>query len=65
MSFRSEFTSFSHAYLNATDPKLATRTWQDVMDNIITKKTDDTGNERMRGAMVSLWVFDEDVLLRW
>ena len=28
-------------YLNASDPKLATRTWQDVMENIITKKTDD------------------------
>jgi integrase len=32
----------ARVYLNATDPKLATRTWQDVMDNIITKKTDDT-----------------------
>jgi hypothetical protein len=29
-------------YLNATDPKLTTRTWQDVMENIITKKTDET-----------------------
>ena len=29
-------------YLNATDPKLATRTWQDVMENIITKKKDET-----------------------
>jgi len=29
-------------YLNAADPKLAKRTWQDVMDNILTKKTDDT-----------------------
>jgi hypothetical protein len=29
-------------YLNATDPKLATRTWQEVMDNIITKKTEET-----------------------
>jgi integrase len=29
-------------YLNAADPKLATRTWQDVMDNIITKKMDET-----------------------
>jgi hypothetical protein len=32
----------ARVYLNATDPKLATRTWQDVMENIITKKTDDT-----------------------
>ena len=29
-------------YLNATDPKLATRTWQEVMENIVTKKTDST-----------------------
>ena len=29
-------------YLNAADPKLATRTWQEVMDNIFAKKTDDT-----------------------
>jgi site-specific recombinase XerD len=32
----------ARVYLNATDPKLATRTWQDVMENIITKKTDET-----------------------
>ncbi len=34
--------SLARVYLNGADPKLATRTWQDVMDNIITKKTDDT-----------------------
>jgi site-specific recombinase XerD len=32
----------ARVYLNATDPKLATRTWQDVMENILTKKTDET-----------------------
>ena len=32
----------ARVYLNATDPKLATRTWQDVMEDIITKKTDET-----------------------
>jgi len=32
----------ARVYLNATDPKLATRTWQDVMENIVTKKTDET-----------------------
>ena len=32
----------ARVYLNATDPKLATRTWQDVMENIITKKVDET-----------------------
>jgi hypothetical protein len=31
----------ARVYLNATDPKLATRTWQDVMENILTKKRDD------------------------
>jgi integrase len=29
-------------YLNATDPKLATRTWQDVMAHIVAKKKDET-----------------------
>jgi hypothetical protein len=28
--------------LNATDPKLATRTWQEVMENIVAKKTVET-----------------------
>ena len=32
----------ARVYLNATDPKLATRTWQDVMENIVAKKTDET-----------------------
>ena len=32
----------ARVYLNATDPKLATRTWQEVMENIFAKKTDDT-----------------------
>ena len=34
--------SLARVYLNGADPKLAVRTWQDVMDNIITKKTDET-----------------------
>jgi len=34
--------SLARVYLNGADPKLATRTWQDVMANIITKKTDET-----------------------
>jgi integrase len=29
-------------YLNATDPKLASRTWQEVMDHIVERKTDET-----------------------
>jgi integrase len=32
----------ARVYLNATDPKLATRTWQEVMEHIVTKKTDET-----------------------
>ena len=33
---------FARVYLNATDPKLATRTWQEVMDDIVAKKKDET-----------------------
>ena len=29
-------------YLNASDPQLATRTWQEVMDHLVAKKKDDT-----------------------
>jgi integrase len=29
-------------YLNGADPKLATRTWQEVMENIVSKKMDET-----------------------
>jgi hypothetical protein len=32
----------ARVYLNATDPKLATRTWQEVMENIVENKTDET-----------------------
>jgi len=32
----------ARVYLNATDPKLATRTWQEVMKHIVEKKTDET-----------------------
>jgi hypothetical protein len=32
----------ARVYLNATDPKLATRTWQDVMENIVAKKAGET-----------------------
>jgi len=34
--------SLARVYLNGADPKLATRTWQEVMDNIVTKKKDET-----------------------
>jgi integrase len=34
--------SLARVYLNGADPKLATRTWQDVMENILTKKADET-----------------------
>lgn len=29
-------------YLNAADPKLATRTWQEVMEHVVARKTDET-----------------------
>jgi integrase len=35
----------ARVYINATDPKLATRTWQEVMDHIVEKKT---GGSRAR-----------------
>lgn len=34
--------SLARVYLNGADPKLATRTWQDVMENIVSKKMDET-----------------------
>jgi integrase len=32
----------ARVYLNATDPKLATRTWQEVMEHIVARKTGET-----------------------
>lgn len=32
----------ARAYLNAADPKLVTRTWQEIMDQIVSEKTGDT-----------------------
>ena len=32
----------ARVYLNAADPKLGSRTWQEVMENIVAKKTDET-----------------------
>lgn len=34
--------SLARVYLNGADPKLATRTWQEVMENIVAKKMDET-----------------------
>jgi integrase len=34
--------SLARVYLNGADPKLATRTWQEVMEDIVAKKTDET-----------------------
>src|ERR1039457_2228371 len=34
--------SLARVFLNGADPKLATRTWQEVMENIVAKKTDET-----------------------
>lgn len=32
----------ARVYMNGTDPKLVTRTWQEVMEGIVTQKTDET-----------------------
>jgi hypothetical protein len=32
----------ARVYLNATDPKLATRTWQEVMEHVVAKKMAET-----------------------
>jgi integrase len=34
--------ALARVYINGADPKLATRTWQEVMENIAAKKTDET-----------------------
>jgi integrase len=34
--------ALARVYINGADPKLATRTWQDVMEHILAKKTDET-----------------------
>jgi len=34
--------ALARVYLNGADPKLATRTWQEVMENIVGKKTGET-----------------------
>ena len=39
---RSISLGLARVYLNATDPNLATRTWQEVMENIVSKKSDET-----------------------
>lgn len=34
--------SLARVYLNGADPKLATRTWQEIMEHIVSKKTGET-----------------------
>ena len=34
--------ALARVYMNGADPKLATRTWQEVMEHIVGKKTDET-----------------------
>jgi hypothetical protein len=41
----------ARVYLNAANPKLGTRTWQEVMEHIVTKKSDET-RRRWEVAMV-------------
>jgi hypothetical protein len=34
--------ALARVYMNGADPKLGTRTWQEVMEHIVAKKTDET-----------------------
>src|SRR5437764_1047984 len=34
--------ALARVYINGADPKLGTRTWQEVMEHIVSKKTDET-----------------------
>jgi hypothetical protein len=34
--------ALARVYMNGADPQLATRTWQEVMEHIVAKKTDET-----------------------
>src|SRR5262249_14027762 len=34
--------ALARVYINGADPKLGTRTWQDVMEHIVARKTDET-----------------------
>ena len=34
--------ALARLYINGADPKLGTRTWQEVMEHIVEKKTDET-----------------------
>ena len=43
--------SLARVYLNGADPKLATRTWQEVMENIVSKKMDETRLRWDRGGL--------------
>jgi integrase len=43
--------SLARVYLNGADPKLATRTWQEVMENIVAKKTTDETRRRWEVAI--------------
>ena len=41
--FQPQFNvALARVYMNGADPKLATRTWQEVMENIVAKKKDET-----------------------
>jgi integrase len=48
--------SLAKVYLNATDPKLATRTWQEVMEHITARKTGET--KRRWGTAITDCNFD-------
>ncbi len=45
--------SLARDYLNAADPKLGTRTWQEVMEHITSKKTKDANFDSIRALCVA------------
>ena len=44
----------ARVYLNATDPKLATRTWQDVMNDIVARKRMKRGGDGKQPSKIKL-----------
>ena len=40
--------ALARVYMNGADPKLGTRTWQEVMENIVGKKTEETRRRTTR-----------------
>jgi len=48
--------ALARVYINGADPKLGTRPWQEVMENIVAKKTDEA--RRRWEIVIKDWNFD-------